>query len=203
MWFTWQFHLGNCLANVQLMQAHKQSCISSAVFLWCNIVVIFIARFITTGVCQAALAPLQAHKLWWTDGLSIPLAGILPYMGLLGHTGLHDSPAASRPIFLVLITTRKLQLGKNLWFNLLQLLLQARSEPCSSRPCGTGRSTRAWRSSSAATRKAILYLRTDPVGKCAPMGTHTPAFNLWPCLSALRLEGKRYFTGKWIDNYCV
>lgn len=94
------------------MQAHKQRCISSAVFLWCDIVVIFIAGFIFTGVCQAVLAPLQAHMLWQTDGLSIPLAGILPYMGLLGHIGLHNSLTASRPILLVLIVRRKLQLGR-------------------------------------------------------------------------------------------
>lgn len=65
-----------------------------------------------TGECQAALAPLQAHMVWQTDGLSIPLAGILPYMGLLGHTGLHDSLTASRPVFLVLVVRRKLQLGR-------------------------------------------------------------------------------------------
>lgn len=45
------------------MQAHKHRRISSAVFLWCNIVVIFIAGFIFTGVRQAALALLQAHLL--------------------------------------------------------------------------------------------------------------------------------------------
>lgn len=45
------------------MKAHKQHYISSAVFLWCNIAMLFIAGFMFAKVCQAQLVPLQADML--------------------------------------------------------------------------------------------------------------------------------------------
>ena len=45
---------------------------------------------------------------------------------------------------------------------------QAASEPYSGRPCGTGRDTRAWRSSRGLARRATSCSPTDPVGEsCA------------------------------------
>lgn len=83
------------------MEIHKQHYISSAVFLWCNIGVLFIAGFMFARVCQAVLVPLQADVLWWADGLSIPLMES-GSTWVCRDTGLHDPVTPSRPIFLIL-----------------------------------------------------------------------------------------------------
>lgn len=168
------------------MQAHKQRCISPAVFLWCDIMVIFIAGFIFTGVCQAVLAPLQSHVLWRTDGLSIPLAGILPYMGLLGHIGLHNSLSTSRPVFLVLVVRRKLQSGRICGFTWCDGCCRHTARHVQAGDAALGEvHLRHLHRAQRRGELHCLHLQTLWVSLHLWQATHCPALYLWPYLSAL------------------
>lgn len=177
------------------MQAHKQCSISSAVFLWCDIMVIFIAGFIFTGVCQAVLAPLQAHVLRWSQ---YPFSWNI---AIHGTTGTHRALQFT-DCFQACIPSagceKEAAVREDLWFHLVQWLLQAHSAPCSSRRCGTGRSTPASPSSSAATRRATLSSPTDPVGKCAPLAGNT--YCSQPLAMSVSFALIREYTLHWKTN---